>query len=108
MRLRTFAIALTVLATMVTFSVATACTEKASAEITVKAVNEAGQTTACAVAVVTTADAQDKHDKHTGPVATVKATVRAGATVGRAVWSTFSTVVATLIRTAVHTVGEIT
>ncbi len=98
MRPGTFAFALIVLATMVAFSVAMACTEEASAEIIVKAVNEAGQTTC--VAVVTTPDAQDKH---TGPVAAVKATVRAGASVGRAVWSTFSTVVATLIRT----VGEI-
>ena len=103
MRSGTFAIALTVLATMAMFSVATACTEDASAEITVRAVNEAGQTTC--VAVVTTPDARDKH---TGPVATVKATARAGATIGRAMWSTFSTVVATLIRTAARTLGEIT
>jgi len=103
MRPRTFAIALTVLAMMVTFSVATACTEEASAEITVKAVNEAGQT--ATVAAITTTEAPDRH---TGPVATLKATVRAGATVGRAVWSTFSTVVATLVRTAARTVGEVT
>jgi len=102
MRPRIFAIALTVLAMLITSSVAMACTEKASAEITVKAVNEAGQT--ATVAIVATPEATDKH---TGPVAAVKATVRAGATVGRAVWSTFSTVVATLARTAVRTIGEL-
>jgi hypothetical protein len=103
MRPRTYAIALTVLAIMITSSVAMACTETASAEITVKAVNEAGQT--ATVAVVTTSGSADKHS---GPAATVKATVRAGATIGKAVWSTFSTVVATLARTVAHTVGEIT
>ena len=104
MRPGTFVIALAVLVAMVSLSVAATCTEKASAELTINADTEAGETRATIVAVVATLDAQDKH---TGPVATVKATVRAGATVGRAVWSTFSTVVATLIRTAVRSVGEI-
>jgi hypothetical protein len=89
--------ALIVLAIFLSYSVAMACTESATAEVTVDTVNKAGQ--ACTVAVVATPEAAENH---TGPVAAVKATVRAGATIGRAVWSAMSTVVAALVRTAAH------
>lgn len=102
MRPRTCALALIVLAIFSNYSVAMACKDSATAEVTVEAVTKAGQ--ACAVAVVATPDAAGHH---TGPVATVKATVRAGATIGRAVLSAVGTVVATLARTAAHTVGAL-
>jgi len=100
MRPKTCAIALILLAIILSYSVAMACTESVTADVTVDTVNKAGQV--CIVAVVATPEAADNH---TGPVAAVKATVRAGATIGRAVWSAMSTVVATLARTALHSVG---